>query len=414
MWEQVLSNRRIFAACALLALSAAANASAAAADLVVSAARIGVHPTATRFVLESSARFAYRVFTLAEPYRVVVDLPEVDWRVAPVGGDSVVPTAGVVANYRYGLFQPGNSRVVIDLAVPVAITRHFILPSSNGGPFRFVLDLKEIAPHEFDPRKTDIRTADWNGAQAAVSRRAALAQRPQASRNVKRVVVIDPGHGGVDPGSIGVTGAYEKRITLLTAQMVKQALERSGRYVVVLTRERDVFLRLRDRFEVAHHANASLFLSLHADSSPKRSVRGASVYTLSNRASDKEAEALAAKENKADIIAGADLSDYPPEVSSILIDLAQNDTNEESWHFAEMLVGELEGKMKILRNTHRFAGFAVLKSPNVPSLLVELGYLSNRRDEKLLRSKSHREQFARAVLRAADRYFERLKSLGRS
>ena len=143
-------------------------------------------------------------------------------------------------------------------------------------------------------------------------------------------------------------------------------------------------------------------------------MRGASIYTLSNRASDKEAEALAAKENKADIIAGADLSDYPPEVSSILIDLAQSDTNEESWHFAEMLVEELDGKIKVLRNTHRFAGFAVLKSPNVPSLLVELGYLSNRSDEKLLRSKSYREQFARAVLRAADRYFKRLKSLGRS
>ena len=414
MWDWVRSNRRFFAACAWLAVSAAIAPPALAADLAVSAVRIGVHPEATRFVLESTARFAYRVFTLAEPYRVVVDLPEVNWRVATEPGDSAVPAASVVSNFRYGLFQPGNSRVVIDLAVPVAIMRHFILPSSNGGPFRFVLDLKEISPQDFDPRKTDIRTADWQETQAAVSRRAVPTPRPQARPREKRVVVIDPGHGGVDPGSIGVTGAYEKRITLSAAQMVKQVLESSGRYEVVLTRDRDVFLRLRDRFEVAHRAEASLFLSLHADSSPKRSVRGASVYTLSNRASDKEAEALAAKENKADIIAGADLSDYPPEVSSILIDLAQSDTNEESWHFAEMLVEELHGKIRILRNTHRFAGFAVLKSPNVPSLLVELGYLSNRSDEKLLRGKSHREQFARAVLRAADRYFERLKSLGRS
>ena len=414
MWELVWSNRRYFAACVWLAIGAAITQPALAADLVVSAARIGVHPAATRFVLESNARFAYRVFTLAEPYRVVVDLPEVDWRVAPVEGNVVASARGVVSNFRYGLFQPGNSRVVIDLAVPVAIERHFILPSSDGGPFRFVLDLKEIPPRDFDPRKTDIRTADWKVARAAVARRVVLAPRRQARAHEKRVVVIDPGHGGVDPGSIGVTGAYEKRITLSTARMVKQTLERSGRYEVVLTRERDVFLRLRDRFEVAHLANASLFLSLHADSSPKRSVRGASIYTLSNHASDKEAEALAAKENKADIIAGADLSDYPPEVSSILIDLAQNDTNEESWHFAEMLVEELEGKIRVLRNTHRFAGFAVLKSPNVPSLLVELGYLSNRRDEKLLRSKSHREQLSRAVLRAVDRYFERLKSLERS
>ncbi len=414
MWDWVRSNRRFFVAGAWLAISAAIAPPALAADLAVSAARIGVHPAATRFVLESNARFAYRVFTLAEPYRVVVDLPEVDWRVTAEPRDSIVPAASVVSNFRYGLFQPGNSRVVIDLAVPVAITRHFILPSSDGGRFRFVLDLKEVPPQEFDPRKTDIRTKDWKDAQAAVSRRAVPAPRPLARPREKRVVVIDPGHGGVDPGSIGVTGAYEKRITLSTAQSVKQTLESSGRYEVVLTRKRDVFLRLRDRFEVAHRADAALFLSLHADSSPKRSVRGASIYTLSNRASDKEAEALAAKENKADIIAGADLSDYPPEVSSILIDLAQSDTNEESWHFAEMLVEELDGKIKVLRNTHRFAGFAVLKSPNVPSLLVELGYLSNRSDEKLLRSKSYREQFARAVLRAADRYFKRLKSLGRS
>jgi N-acetylmuramoyl-L-alanine amidase len=414
MWDWLpLSARRVAAGIWLTVVVAIAPM-AGAADLIVSGARIGVHPEATRFVLESSGQFAYRVFTLAEPYRVVIDLPEVDWRVSAEDGNTVVPIKSVVSNFRYGLFQPGNSRVVIDLAVPAEVKRHFILPSEDGGPYRFVLDLAEISATDFDPRKTDIRTPGWRETRALVLRPAALAPRPAARPKAKRVVVIDPGHGGVDPGSMGVTGAYEKKITLATAKLFKQALEKSGRYAVVLTRERDVFLRLRDRFEVAHRANASLFLSLHADSSPKRSVRGASIYTLSNRASDKEAEALAAKENKADIIAGADLSDYPPEVSSILIDLAQSDTNEESWHFAEMLVGEMDGRINTLRNTHRFAGFAVLKSPNVPSLLIELGYLSNRSDEKLLRNKSYMENFARAVLRATDRYFVRLKSLGRS
>jgi N-acetylmuramoyl-L-alanine amidase len=387
---------------------------AGAADLTVYGARIGVHPEATRFVLESSGRFAYRVFTLADPYRVVIDLPEVNWRVTSDVGNVIVPTSSVVSNFRYGLFQPGNSRVVIDLSVPAAVTRHFILPSNDGGTYRFVLDLAEISAADFDPRATDIRTPGWTEARALVVQPSISVPRSSARSAEKPVIVIDAGHGGVDPGSIGVTGTYEKRITLATAEVVKRTLESSGRYKVVLTRKRDVFLRLRDRFEVAHRASASLFLSLHADSSPKQSVRGVSVYTLSDRASDKEAEALAAKENKADIIAGADLSDYPPEVSSILIDLAQSDTNEESWHFAEMLVGEMDGKIKVLRNTHRFAGFAVLKSPNVPSLLIELGYLSNRPDEKLLQTKSYMERFSDALLRATDRYFERVKILGRS
>ena len=414
MWYSVSSGVRFVAINIWVAFGIVAVPIAGAAELTVTGARIGVHPEATRFVLESSGRFAYRVFTLAEPYRVVIDLPEVDWRVRSEDGNAKVPTSSIVSNFRYGLFQPGNSRVVIDLSVPAAITRHFILPSNDGGPYRFVLDLAEISAADFDPRATDIRTPGWTEARALVVRPSISAPRPSARPSEKRVIVIDPGHGGVDPGSIGVTGAYEKRITLATAKYVKRALEKSGRYKVVLTRERDVFLRLRDRFDVAHRAGASLFLSLHADSSPKRSVRGASIYTLSNRASDKEAEALAAKENKADIIAGADLSDYPPEVSSILIDLAQSDTNEESWHFAEMLVGAMDGRINILRNTHRFAGFAVLKSPNVPSLLIELGYLSNRPDERLLRTKSYMENLAGAVLRATDRYFERLKSLGRS
>ena len=414
MWDWVSLRLRYIALGIWLTFGCSVTQFAGAADLTVSGARIGVHPEVTRFVLESSGLFDYRVFTLADPYRIVIDLPEVDWRVTAGDGKAIVPNSSIISNFRYGLFQPGNSRVVIDLSVPAAVTHHFILSSNDGGPYRFVLDLAEIAAADFDPRATDIRTAGWTEARELVVPPYISVPRPSVRAIEKPVVVIDAGHGGVDPGSIGVTGTYEKRITLATAEVVKRVLENSGRYNVVLTRERDIFLRLRDRFEVAHRANASLFLSLHADSSPNRSVRGLSIYTLSDRASDNEAEALAAKENKADIIAGADLSDYPPEVSSILIDLAQSDTNEESWHFAEMMVDEMDEKINILRNTHRFAGFAVLKSPNVPSLLIELGYLSNRPDEKLLLTRSYMENFASAVLRTTDRYFERLKSLGRS
>src|SRR5690606_18852661 len=201
---------------------------------------------------------------------------------------------------------------------------------------------------------------------------------------VRRLIVIDAGHGGVDPGAISVTGMQEKVITLSAAKVIKEVLEKTGRYEVMLTRDRDIFLPLRQRFEIARRARADLFISLHADSFKTSDVRGASVYTLSERASDREAALLAAKENKADIIAGIDLQGEAPEVSSILIDLARRETMNYSAHFATLLVQELGEAVMLRRNTHRFAGFMVLKAPDVPSVLLEMGYLSNPQDAKAL------------------------------
>jgi len=228
------------------------------------------------------------------------------------------------------------------------------------------------------------------------------------------VVAIDAGHGGVDPGALGVGGVHEKTVTLAYARELKVLLERSGRFKVVLTRDRDQFLRLRDRIAVARRAGAQLFISLHADSHPDSSFRGASVYTLSEEASDSEAAALAAKENKADLIAGIDLSKENETVTSILIDLAQRETKNLSAQFAAMLVKELGRQTRLIRNTHRFAGFAVLKSPDVASVLVELGYLSNRADEKQLLSNAYRTKLSQAVVKAVHDYFEWQESLRRS
>ena len=226
--------------------------------------------------------------------------------------------------------------------------------------------------------------------------------------------MIDPGHGGVDPGAIGLRGTFEKRVTLSTAKTVKHALEASGRYIVKLTRYRDIYVPLRDRFAKAEQAGADLFISLHADSIRKRRIRGASVYTLSEKASDSEAEALAAKENKSDIIAGVDLTEQSDTVASVLISLRQRHTMDQSAHFARFMVESLGEEVRLLRNTHRFAGFAVLKSPDIPSVLVELGYLSNREDEKLLQTKAFRKRVSKAILRAIDKYFARLKHLSKS
>lgn len=219
------------------------------------------------------------------------------------------------------------------------------------------------------------------------------------------VIVIDPGHGGVDPGAIGVSGIYEKHITLAMARELKTALEKNGRYRVQLTRDRDVFIRLRERVAIARQQGADLFISLHADAVQNPQIRGLSVYTLSQNASDSEAQTLAEKENKADLIAGVDLTHESPDVAGILIDLAQRETMNRSAGFATELVDEVGQEMDLLGNTHRFAGFAVLKAPDVPAVLVEMGYLSNEYEEKQLRQPQYRARLAKALAKAVERYF---------
>jgi len=240
--------------------------------------------------------------------------------------------------------------------------------------------------------------------------------RPQMIPNLGalKTVVLDPGHGGVDPGATGVDGTYEKDLVLSLGKALRDALERSGNYTVVMTRDTDIFLSLKARVAVGRRAKADLFVSLHADSAPDSVVKGASVYTLSEKASDREAEALARQENQSDIIAGVDLSHESDIVTSILIDLAQRETKNLSAQFAAMLVSELGRQTKLIRNTHRFAGFAVLKSPDVASVLVELGYLSNRADEKQLLSAPYRTKLAQAVVKAVHEYFDWQESLRRS
>ena len=404
---------RHFVALYLLVATVWAAAPAMAERLpVISGARVGVHPESTRLVFEMARAVPYKIFTLADPFRIVIDFPEVFWRVSEA---RMRTAAGLVSRFRFGLFQPGNSRVVVDVKAPATVTKHFILPPKGSKPRRFVVDLKPVTRDAFFAGARSAQSKNWSKQKRPASVSGATPKpKPKRSGDRRRVIVLDPGHGGVDPGTVGVTGSYEKHITLAVAKAAKKVLEASGRYRVVLTRTRDVYVRLRDRFEIAHNNKAEMFISLHADSIGSRKIRGGSIYTLSDKASDKEAEDLANKENKSDIIAGADLTGYASEVSRVLIDLAQNDTNRESWHLAKMLVGELKKKIKLLRTSHRYAGFAVLKSPNVPSALIELGYLSNRTDEKNLKSPRYRKGIGQALLRAADRYFARKELNNRS
>ena len=373
------------------------------AEPVVTAVRIGDHGAMTRFVIEADEKLEFRIFTLASPYRVVIDLPEVAWRLLPGAGGT---GRGLIEGFRFGLFAPGKSRVVLDMRAPVGIKRSFMLDPADGHGYRVVLDLTKVS------RKTymeQVKVVKRSRDVAALAMRAPKGARPEKRRAGKRVIVIDPGHGGVDPGTTGYRGTREKNITLAVARAVKARLEAKGRYHVVLTRERDIFLRLRSRVETARSAAADLFVSLHADALKNRKVRGAAVYTLSEVSSDKEAAELAAKENKADVIAGVDLTHENPVVANILIDLAQRETMNYSARFATLLVTQLRRTGKTLRNAHRFAGFAVLKAPDIPSVLIEMGYLSNPKEERLLRQPAYQRKLADAIARAMDGYFEARK-----
>jgi N-acetylmuramoyl-L-alanine amidase len=224
------------------------------------------------------------------------------------------------------------------------------------------------------------------------------------SASGKFLIALDAGHGGKDPGATGINGTEEKEITLKMALELKALLEGTGRYDVLLVREDDTLIPLRKRIEIARQSGADLFISLHADHNDNKHQRGASVYTLSETASDAEAAALATRENKEDLITGVDLSHQSQMVTSILIDLAQRETKNLSARFASYVTKQLSTTTRMVYSSHRFAGFAVLKSPDVPSILVELGYLSNELDEKELVSKRYRGRMAKAILRAIDQY----------
>lgn len=362
--------------------------------------RIGEHPDRTRFVIELSDPVRVRVFTLSGPNRIVVDMPEVLWR----PGTAERPSGrGAVKSYRYGLFRPGDSRLIIDLSRPVRVAVPMILPPSGGFGYRMVLDLFPTTERSFDA------SAGWP-TDLRVGSPAMPATRELSRTDVppgKRVIVVDPGHGGIDTGTVGVNGEAEKDLVLDEGLRLRRELQRRG-FAVHLTRDSDVYVPLRERADVARVYHADLFVSLHADSNPDPAVYGASVYTLSEAGSDREAAALARKENQSDAIAGIDLQGEASPVASILIGLAQRDTMNQSVQFARTAVAELEQATDVLvRDPHRSANFVVLKTPDVPAVLIELGYLSNPRDCAQMRTETWRAKVAMAIADAVERQFER-------
>lgn len=366
---------------------------------IVLSARIGEHQDRTRFVIELSDPVNLRTFTLTNPDRVVVDLPEVAWRL----GTPPRPTGfGSVKSYRYGVFRKGNSRMVIDLSRPVSISEPLVIPPSNGFGYRVVIDLFPTDRGKFNTNAG--WPADLKARETDAERLNALVAEGAKSPG-RKVIVIDPGHGGLDSGTNGVNGILEKDLVLAEGLKLAKVLKAEG-FSVHMTRDSDVFIPLPERVAIARKLRADLMISLHADSNPDPDVNGLSIYTLSDGRSDREAAALARRENQSDIIAGVDLSNADGPVAPILIDLAQRDTINRSSRFAETAITQLKSATDILaRSPHRAASLAVLVAPDVPAVLIELGYLSNRSDAAQMNTEAWRSKVARAIAGAVDRHF---------
>jgi N-acetylmuramoyl-L-alanine amidase len=366
---------------------------------VATDARLGGDEKRTRFIIDVSKTLNITAFTLADPYRVVIDIPQVAFQFPPKTGES---GRGLIKAFRYGLVMPGGSRVVIDTKGPVRVDKAFVLDPIDTQPARIVLDLVSV------DRETFMRTlALENRARRPAEPKKTDRDPSHKAGDQRPLVMLDPGHGGIDNGTTAASGEMEKSIVLEFAMLLREKLEKSGKYRVAMTRTDDRFVPLGDRVNLARQQGAALFLSIHADALPKHEgeARGAAVYTLSETASDTEAARLAEAENKADVIAGVDLSAEPNEVADILIDLAQRETKHFSVQFAKTLVGELRSSARLHKHPMKSAGFRVLKAPDVPSVLLELGYVTSRQDLKLLTSDSWRARAADSIAQAVHTFF---------
>ena len=401
--------------------------------------RSGQLETASRLVIETTQPVPVSLLLLVDPHRLVVDFPTSRWRVENMGASGGL-SASLMNGYRFGSPAPNISRLVIDLNGPAVPEQILWLPPRNGN-HRLVIDLVDRGETAFRVAALALQT-NQNMAFSSVEATSVEEEKPahqvplplprpdppvtvmdtaktdQGLANVpparpfaqtldkaKWVIFIDPGHGGKDPGAISINGHKEKDITLKAAKELAKQLEATGQVRVILSRDSDQFLHLRKRIELARLHQADIFISLHADAAPSSTARGVSVFTLSDTASDKEAELLASRENKADLIGGPDLGATDPEITPALLGIFQREAMNQSSQFANELILAFDD-LPTLKRGHRFAGFAVLKSPDIPSVLIEMGFLTNRQDESYLLDASYRRKIMKRVTVAVLQFLE--------
>jgi N-acetylmuramoyl-L-alanine amidase len=398
---------QLTAALCLLAFLSVPPGPAAAEPLRAAGFTMSSAGDGTRVELGFNSGFDPGWFLLRAPYRLVIDLPDTAFAIEP---DST-RASGLVSIVRYGHFDKDHARLILGGDKPFSVRSLSVVAAEPGSAtsHRLVIDLASASPAEFDAQ-----LAERSGLQAknrVTLKGDRVAERVDPGPARPFTIVIDPGHGGIDGGARGVSGIEEKTITLAFALELKKKLETIENIRIIMTRDADLFLRLSERVRIARQHEADLFISIHADTIRYRNVRGATVYTVSAKASDAMAEEIAASENLADRVAGLVVEEVSHEVSDILLDLLRRETQTFSIGFARSLVGEMSHTVEMIKNPHRSAGFQVLTAPDVPSVLVELGYLSNPKDEALMRDPQWRDRASDSIV-AAVKKFAQARSAG--
>lgn len=378
----------------LLITSAAWAANADPAPLLVHGGTLVGDNARIRLVLRFDGKPDPAWFLLSDPHRLVIDVARTNFDIDP---GALLPE-GLVSHVRYGNIGPDRSRIILQAKGPFVVDKVDVLENETDDGYRLIVDLGAGAASAFE----------------AQLKRHTIAPAPVAAKDDDGVakedgpprftIALDPGHGGIDGGAQGVSGICEKDITLAFARQLRKQIEETGRFNVVMTRDDDVYVGLDQRVEIARAHDADLFISIHADAIGIKSVRGGTIYTVSDKASDAKAALTAARENLSDQLAGIEVQKEKDEVADILVDLVRRETHTFSIRFARALFGQLSQTIELVTNPHRYAGFRVLRAPDVPSVLIELGYLSNAKDEKELRDPAWRAKTAASIVAAVRKF----------
>lgn len=397
-WQSLhLFFRVAFAICVLM--SAVANADETS-NIAYSARVVGDNERA-RIVIDFNSEPVFQIRYLPNPNRIIVDFDQTKLAFA----DDQLTARGILSDIRYGIMSKDKSRIVISLKTP-AVLEDQQLQALDGEIYRLVMDVSTSNQSEFDAvmQEQDWDDAKTNNSNDDTAENGSRLKLSEVKSSEKFVLVLDAGHGGIDGGAEGRNGAIEKDITLQFVADLQNAFEQFSDIELLLTRDSDQFMSLSARVQIAREAEADLLISIHADSIRQRSLRGASIYTLSREASDEFASNLADAENLTDVLAGLHIENTPDDVTGILVDLARRETQGFSDVMADRIVDDFKGQIKLLNNPHRRAGFRVLLAPDVPSVLIELGFLSNLTDEKLLTDPKWREKTTKLLAKSISEY----------
>lgn len=335
----------------------------------------------------------FSTLLLGNPHRLVFDLPETRFGF----DENSLAARGIVSRVRYGLVGKNRSRLILTMRGPFDLESVQVIKNETTSGYRLVADMVATSEQQFSKKLAASNDVTGSTGQHAGIKAASVLSDNEKGRPF--IVMIDPGHGGIDSGAESLSGIKEKDLTLAFGQELRDRLMKESNIKVLMTRDDDKFLRLSERVRLARQYSADLFISIHADTINQGDIRGATVYTISDKASDSVARAMAERENKSDSIGGAAPEELP-EVADILLDLTRRETHTFSLSFAEKVISSLQGQVNLINNPHRFAGFQVLRAPDVPSVLIEIGYLSNAEDEKLISNPQWRRKLADRIATA--------------